>query len=428
MKVKHLFESVILTEALGNLAQLKVGKMIDIFRQRYNVSKKRGTDVGAIENKFSAYGVGSESEIIDCGVMKKGILDLRTAYKKQGDNNTQAFAIYANDKAVVFGAFSQDDLAGSARHGMLAFDLTPFKAAIDKQNVEKYEKESSWIKSEYKTADEYAEKRGRKLVTQERKAKGYYNKTEQDYAGTLYTTAMLKSLLEEIVEYAKEAGQTLTMKLVTLDRKAVDKRQKRYSLRMMQDVGDDLETRLKKYKLAKNPTANDIKEFFELVKKAAKLIRFGKYTYSSVPKSDDKMNGLEVLQGKSFTISYEAKDPGVYGKRVKVEYAMDLETGTVKPFMMSWPGERTYEETEEVIDNDMFLKHTFKSKTKLSADTVIKGLLTKYKAAGDYHLESIQTLIKAAKGAGFDGPELQAIEKSLIAAMKAKNTKDDDED
>src|SRR5271167_1365708 len=141
----------LLYEKLGNLSQLKVGSMLNILKQSAYQKRRGGYEVGFTGNKFggggysgSRGGFGSTSDIVDVGVIKGGIGGLRKAYKAHED--AVGFALYVGGKAVCFGKFTPHELAGSSRVGLFSYDLSQFKAEIDKQFQEKMDKRSDYEK------------------------------------------------------------------------------------------------------------------------------------------------------------------------------------------------------------------------------------------------------------------------------------------
>jgi len=147
-----LYESIIL-EHLGNLAQLKVGAMINILKQTGHMGSGSGkrasgpstSPIGRrFGNSYSGSEIGASSKIVDVGVIKDGIKGLRQAFKKHSE--AKAFALYVGGHAVAFGSFDAHDLGGQARGGLFAYDLTSLESEVNKEheaNLAKH-KTQSW--------------------------------------------------------------------------------------------------------------------------------------------------------------------------------------------------------------------------------------------------------------------------------------------
>ena len=118
----------ILNEDLGNLAQLGVGKMIDILKQPSH-TRRGSSHISGVGTKFYNSPISTTSEIRDVGVLKKGLSSLRKAFKD--NDGAEAFAVYIGNRAVMFGVSDSYNLAGSSRDSKIAYDLTPWKDAID---------------------------------------------------------------------------------------------------------------------------------------------------------------------------------------------------------------------------------------------------------------------------------------------------------
>lgn len=382
MLLEHLIQ---LNEKLGNLKQLDVGPMINMLKQNlYHRSRKHDSLTTPTDSRFY-YGqgvwntIGSESEIIDAGVMKKGIADLRKAYRTHGENDIAAFAIYVDGQAVAFGRFSFFDLGGSSREGILAYDLTPFKDEIEQDSPSR--KLTSYRKEEFSG-----------------KVREYY--------GQPYSTGSLKEFLERLVHLAKTKGQTVTMKLVTVDLNANRKRAERAERLTNKEIYTGLNAlrqRLLQHKINKKPTANSLEEFVDMVfRNAAKEIRFGDHAFRTTPvDSYDMLKPTEILGGKAFTVEYRSiKDRT---DRIELSYAFDKETGTIQPF------KARYYSQVVALEPRMFLQREY-GITKLEKQDILARVLKFVKEGNHFKAEQ---LIQQARKLGHDYPEFKTIEKSI---------------
>lgn len=427
----NIVQEAILVEKLGTLAQLGIGPLINILKQRGGSARYGG--VSPIEKKFvprSAYSqIGSESEIVDIGVIKKGLADIRKAYKTIGaeDNkNVEAFALYIGGKPVAFAVFDGDALGGSTRTGKMAYDLSAFKTVIDQIDQERADAEqakSTW----HRRAPEPT----RITTAQDREERRYdsrkdtYDVSTYKYQGEVFTTGQLKDFIELAGKIAAMAGAPLTAKAVLGDRAGFAKRQKRYSVAQIDAGAKDLKTRLAIYKNTKKPTAATIEEFIAMsLKNPGKQARFAGQTYSLKSTSYNKLEPAELLSGKPFEVQYRSAEPSSYDS-LNLTYAFDADTNQLKPVFAVWydrsdPANR-YARQEAALDPAGYVKMKLTLPRLDNKDIVVKKILELFKSKRYYEiLEIINSLQKI----GTDWPELAAIQKSAkIEYTKEKEAK-----
>lgn len=382
----------LLVEKLGNLSQLKAGKLINVLRQgTYGRSHLTASEDGS---KFSSIPgikvLGTESEIVDAGVIKKGISDLRKAYRQHGgeDEDVAAFALYVDGQAVAVGRFSTYDLAGSSRFGLLAYDLTPVKDALSpKAKVTSAKQEENW--------------RTGKMV---------------NFTGEITTTAALGTFIEKLLGLAGD--KRVTCKLVLADKELVGKRRERHARLTGKEVFTGLEAlnnRLKKFKLSKMPTADTIDEFIEKAKtETGKAIQFAGRTFSTTPRSyGEKIDPIALLSGKEieFDVSYENVEPGEYDSLL-IYYVMKPKTGSIAPWKAVYNSkvDDKLERVTAVLDHERYLKRHHGVKDASDKNDVMKALLTRVKNGEKMQAKEMISALRQAKK---DWPELDVVEKSL---------------
>jgi len=83
----------LLNEDWENLAQLNLGPMMDILKQGFGYGNEAG--IGKkINSGFVWKGITSTSEIVDLGVIKSGLKDIRAAFRKYESPDACAFTVY----------------------------------------------------------------------------------------------------------------------------------------------------------------------------------------------------------------------------------------------------------------------------------------------------------------------------------------------
>lgn len=411
MKINEIFNESLdesqLNEKLGNLAQLKLGRLVNLLRQ----SRTAGED----ERRFQDRNIGAGSEIIDVGELTKGIASLRKAYKSANDGpgaeSAVAFALYIGDTAIAFGRFTSDVLRGSTREGTFAYDLTPFKEILDKQfddrqaanpNVKMYRASNA-------------------LTSYHEKPPSYFSTSKEPrrYTGVELPTSGLGTKIDEFAELAKLVGEPLTAKIVMSDKASDAKRLERYSNRQIESGRESLSRRLERYKLSKKPSANTVEEFIEYVKgvrKVADKVQFAGFTYSTTPERDTVDVG-SLMSGHPFRIRYRASDPGSW-EYLTITYVFDKNSMTIKPSHAVWTNKETRNSFSAVLDADAYIRGQLGDVNTQDKDSVIPALLAKIKAK---EFRKVQDILTGLKQAGRDWPELAIIQRSVDAELEKKD-------
>lgn len=395
----RLVDIELLNENLGNLAQLKVGPLINVLRQRLQTSKRYGADITPIGNKFNSQSnsIGSTSEIIDVGVLKDGLKSLRKAYKQH--EGAEAFALYIGGKPVAFGTYDAHTLAGSSRLGRLAFDFREFSDTIENIDAEKNASKPSWHQPRQTKPTTYHEK------------EPYWDKWSEKpkptvpdrYYGNVYNTGELVEVFELATEISKRVKQPITAKLVMTDLESLKKRRHRYSNKEIEYGSNDLMTRLHKYKLSKKPSVNDIDQFIKYaLDNPGKTVQFAGRTYHLTMSSYDKIEPVSLLNGAAFSVRYKSVDPNTYDS-MDITYKYDPQLMTLKPIKAAWydhsdPNVR-YNKQEAVLDGPSYLAAThgirdLTDKTKVLPKIIAMVRAQKWKEA----TMAIQALKKSNLG------------------------------
>src|SRR5271167_4956320 len=322
MLVSELLYENILVEKLGNLRSLNVGSMINILKQgktyhrshgsgHYFSAREAGTRFGGgVRGEGrNQLDISEASKIVDVGVIKGGIGGLRKAYKEHPD--ADAFALDVNGKAVCFGTFTSETLAGASRTGLFAFDISQFKDKIEKNYTEKRAKASDWDRKYGDMKDEksdtklssYSEEGPDSWDVRRAEEKGKPKPKNKIFHGQAKDTGSLRAFLEELIQLAD--GEPITCKLVVTDPNLRSKRSKRAHYKM---TGDEiysgveaLKIRLAKYKISKKPSVDNIEDFIKMtLNKNVKVIQFGGKGWMTTPTSSEKLNAIDILNGDSF--------------------------------------------------------------------------------------------------------------------------------
>ena len=414
MKIEHLLTEDVesLEEKLGNLSQLGVGSMINVLRQRETGGGRYNSPgITKNQNKFQgSWGntIGATSEIVDIGQLKKGIADIRKAFRD--NEQARAFALYIGGTAVAFGVFDAESLRGQTRTGRLAFDLSKFQQQVDAIDQETTDKMSDWQRNYGSGAAKTATS-----SYKEKDREDYYTKKveKEVYTGQTASTGELINKIELIQKIADMVKQPLTAKLVLNDTAGLERRRVRMNQRQIDQGAADLRTRLAKYKLSKKPSATSFEEFLEFVngaKKAAGSVQFAGYTYSTTGTDDySKTSAAAIMQGKPFFIEYKAQDPGAYSA-LKIQYKFDRATMTIRPIYGEWSQAGTYERQVGILDHAMYLKGQLGNLDLNSKEAVIPVLLNLVK---DKQYKKAKVYVNSLKQLGQDWPELDVISKSI---------------
>ena len=416
MRLHMLTESVRLDEKLGNLAQLNLGKLAGLLKQ----DMYRG-----VGNKFTStssyYSPGNTSKIIDAGVIKQGLKDLRKAYRDGAAQAEDAgsivgFALYLQGHTVAFGLFS--DLAGSRPEGKFSYDLTPFEKQVNDHQDQKNAGMKSWQQpSRMKTTSAYDK-------TDNEYPNGWHEPSVEitrNFVGRNQTVGELAGFMEDLMSIAQLVGEPVTCKLVTSDKTGSLRGQKRRQLNYkdVTDAAEDLKRRLVKFKNAKRPTAENIHQFLEMVtKRAASVINLGGRPWKTEASNGyEKIDPVSLMRGASFSISYNSADPGSYDN-LQVYYRYDPATNLLKPWKANWT---TPERTDKtvVLDHSYWIMNALGVKD-LEKPTVVRKMLTMLKDnPGTQTFKTIEAAIGAMRKLGEDWPEFAVIEKS-VATERAK--------
>ena len=390
----------ILNEDLGNLAQLGVGKLINVLKQPSS-SGRRGSHISDVGRKFYGHEIGSTSEIKDVGVLKKGMTSLRKAFKN--NEGAAAFAVYIGGHPVMFGVTDAHNLGGSSRDNKVAYDLTRYQETIDRFYKGQYTKPSA--------------------ATARTKEPYYRDEKPRQYAGDLIDTGRLSSMLDLIQTISTETNQPVTAKLVMTDTDAMQKRRGRQLTKNEIAYGTkDLKTRLAIYKNSKKPTVNTIQEFIAMsLRKPGSKVRFAGTTYNLTATNYDKIDPIGLLKGATFNTSYSSADPGVYDS-LTLTYKYDTETNQLLPISASWSDRRDqdnrYHRQEAVLDPRLYVIDALKTRN-FEKNVIIPKLLELFKSN---HYDRVESLMQALEQMGMDWLEFATIRKSIAAENAAKKS------
>jgi hypothetical protein len=421
MKIKMLTESTRrLAEDLGNLAQLKLGNLIGLLKQ------DRHSGVGKQFQKGAHYGPGNTSDIVDVGVLKNGIQGLRKAYRSHEIENNVfvGFAVYLNGKAVAFGLYDADKLAGRTREGEFAYDLSGFEAQIDAAHEKENAERQKWNQTRKMAPTSAYDKEDRIYP------RGYGQDSEKiirKFVGGSESTNDLAAFLDKLQQIADLIDGTITLKLVTADRKGSLRGQARRQARPeefdMRTAAENLKVRLARFKNAKRPTAENIHQFLKMATdQAASVVNFDGEPWSTkVGKGyGSDLDPVALMNGKPFALEYKNADPKSYNS-LKISYRYDKRDNQIRPWQAQWTS-KDYRSKTVVMDPEYWIKATL-GVDDLEKPTVIKNMLTKIKdKPGEGTFNTIEKSIAAMRDLGADWPEFAIIEKSL-AAERAKAEK-----
>jgi hypothetical protein len=412
-----------LDEKLGNLAQLGVGNLINIVKQKSHLS--------GIGNKFQNssgnWGIGNSSEIIDGGVIKSGIKDVRDAMRKFNTANQDrgkriyAIALYIGGHPVGFGEYERDTLAGSTRTGRFAYDLSKFSDAIDQYHAEQNKSKNSWQRTSKPDATSAYTKIHHTYPN------GYSKPAVEipinNIGKTDFSTGALAASLEWFLAIANIVNQPLTFKMVTNDLAGADRRSTRHKLARSEVLqgAAALATRLANYKNSKRPTAENIQEFMTMVaNKVANVVNFGGRPWKTTPKSNDKVSPIDLLKGGGFKLDYSSAEPDSY-QSLYLYYYYDVTTATIKPWKAEWSG-NDYKTQVAVLDKPYWIKSALGVKS-LEKPEVIRAMLMAIKdSPGEHTYKKVNQAINILRDMGNDWPEFAIINKSIDTAKETPNT------
>lgn len=387
-----------LYEDLGNLSKLNAGRMINLFKQNM-YQGRRGDGVSRVEPKFRGHDIGANSEILDLGVLKDPMKNIRKAFKDHED--AIGFAVYIGDRIAMLAKTNAHDLAGSSRSNLVTYDLTPWKEAFDRAHEKQYRKPSVATRH---SKEEYNFGRGERE---------YFT---AHYEGNAISTGTLSELLSLMKNIAAETSTQLTAKVILSDVDRLAKMRDRSRVRNeLENAGKDLRTRLAIYKNSMRPTAATIEDFIRLsLEKRGSTVRFANGTYRLATSGYESMKVEDLLRGKKFKASYSSVDPGKYDS-VDVTYAFVPQENQLAPIKAEWtdrgPDGSEYNRVEAVIDPVGYLASEL-GRGYNSRETAIPAILKMVKAN---QLAKANNALDALEKLGMDWHEIGTIRKSLRA-------------
>lgn len=386
----------ILHEDLGTLAQLGVGPLINLLKQRVRYGgygRREDPTIYEIGKKFQHTEIGSTSEIRDVGQIKQGIKSIRKAFKDNED--AQGFALYIGGYPVMFTITDAQQLAGSSRSNLVAYDLRKYSEIVNKLPAVKY------IKPAHTTIG---------TKDPEPFTPPYFDSIKIPVAGGVYSTSELSDLIELVQNIATDINQPLAAKLVMRDVVAVQKKIKRYTNKEIAAGAKDLKTRLAIYKNSKRPLVDTIEDFIRIsLKNPGKTVQFAGYTYFLSAKALDKTDPVKMLSGEPFKVYYDVVDPGSYNS-LDIWYRYEKDDNQLVPIRANWHDRSSQERESQsaILDVKGYLKHHLKVKS-LDQNTVINALMNDFK---QHNLNHMLLMVNALKNAGYAWPELGVLEKS----------------
>lgn len=428
MKIK---EFTVLKEYMGNLTKLNAPKLLNALKQDYN-ERNHGVINTHAPGKFISpnYRISSTSEIIDVGPVKN-IADIRKAYRKiEKDSNTHevaGLALKIGNTTVLMATTNSYNIAGPSRISMVAWDFEQFKKFHDEYWEEINADKKEWNKKRPTPTSSSRDKEERDWsVGYGEKAK--YKKVH--YTGTAKRTEDLKELINEVKSIADKANQPMNLVLIMRDDIAIKKQSDRYSIKVeLNKTGDTLLDRLTAFKNSKKPKANNIREFVDAsMKKLVPQIQFAGKLYNLSSDSKVDITGEALLKGKPFYITYkEAGNP--YGSDIKIGYVYDINSGGIVPIVGSYvdytkPSKGSYSyhnRVNEVLDPVLYAKKVLGISDPNDKKEMITSILEMIK---NNDLNKAANRLSIARQLGHDWPELDVVQKSLIAAKKKEDEDD----
>jgi len=360
----------LLNEDWENLAQLNLGAMMDILKQGFGYGNDSG--IGKkINAGFVWKGITSTSEIVDLGVIKSGLKDIRAAFRKYESPDACAFTIYISGNPVMVVITDQYHLAGASREAKMAYDLSNYKVVIDEIEQEVANWQRFTNKNNIKTEEE-------------KEIHGYfdgeYKKQLVRTVGINTTTETVSYIMAMVMSIAKHLKQPVTAKIVLRDHTARDKRQARSLTRTQIAQGTkELKERLLAYKISKQPTANTIKEFIEWCNRSGtNVVTFAGVAYKMTPTESwggNKISPLQVMQGVPFEIKYDSVDRG-YSRYMTITYryvSNGESGGGMVPIYARWTNEEGSKvfSQEAALDAYWYFNNRFKKTDVVTAIAAI---------------------------------------------------------
>jgi hypothetical protein len=233
--------------------------------------------------------------------------------------------------------------------------------------------------------------------------------------GVTVKTEDLKTILDNITNMAATNNLPLTFKIVLRDVERLKKGQERaknpyvpVEKENFYKFKQDLLRRLKKYKLAKNPTIDTPEELIKLIRQvdnATKTVTFGGYTYS-FDNHGGSVNISDILKGHIFYSNYVPQDDSVYNS-LKIGWQFDPRTGTLDPVAMEYAVKGEQKPTIAILNDEKYLD-SYTDWNWRDKEEVIPVLLGMLKNTYIYY--RLFPLIKTLKKVHPDWPELDTIE------------------
>lgn len=404
-----------LDEDLGNLNQLGMGPLLNILKQEHWSRRNYDPEIRPVGKRFVGSGydkrVGPNSEIQDIGAIKDVLKSLRKAFKT---TSAVAFALYIGGKPAMFGVTDEYTLAGSSRHGKIAYDLTPWAETVklyDQQQKGRYAPSTQLTTMRDKEERNYSDPRDKwdtpVIVTQK-------------YAGDMISTGDLSTIAKVIEFISANTGEPITAKLVMKDEAGFEKMKSRQINHVaVRSAAEDLKHRLSVYKNSKKPSVNTIEEFVSMsLSKPGSVVQFAGVPYRLTATSYDKIDPVSLLSGKEFHADYKSNLKDDYNNRVRLYYRYDKETNQLLPIFAEWSDKtdptNTYGKQEStVLDGKGYIKSRLKVQS-LTKEAVIPKILEKIKSS---LFKDALLYVQALQKMGIDWPELSVIERSAKAEL-----------
>ncbi len=420
--------SEILNENLGTLAQLNLGPLIGLLKTEFNPGSKRNpasmTGLATSFVDYPGHRITNTSEIIDIGPLSKGMTSLRKAFKQYNPDNMfdpypKGFVLYVRNKAIIFAIIVGDKIRKQNPEVRVAYDLrdleeylTSYEEADREANKDKWmhrnlkiprSSEQTLSRTEYPTTGNWAERRAGRI------------EILTPIVGKFMSAGELAYLVNQAADVTKEMGEPLTAKIIMSDIKALKKIQSRQHIRYeLENTGDDLKTRLIKYKNTKKPTANSIQEFIDMVMKGqAKVINFNGRPWKTTIEKDyspkDYHQKENLFKGIPFDIHYRSATPDSFDS-LYITFMYDIMTGRLVPI------EAQYDREKVILDDELWLR------VRVGAGAMVKQMvipkILNYIKTENF--KEAKLIIGALRGTGVDWPELDTIEKSINIELAKK--------
>lgn len=419
-------EVTILNEDLGNLNKLNAPKLVSVFKQEGYQRSRGGYKLNHNGKKLTTFHtINNTSELVDIGPIKS-ISDVRKAYKAQSDMAV-AFALKIGETTVLIARFNEHDLAGRSREGAVAWDLSKFA-----EQLNSHYDELNKGKMYGKLSPEVDSFRTRK--TQHYDYDRNYNRVEppieivDKFTGLARNTENLGKKILEIKAVADAVKQPLTLTLILRDKIGMEKRNQRSKIRQeLGNLGDDLKTRLAKFKNSKRPTAQSITDFIKVAaEKSAGIIQFDGTAWHIAKSGNLSMSVNDLFNGKPFKVEYRSAEPGESYNTLDILYTYSKTNQTLEPLYAEYskkdPDKGLFSgKYTEVIDYPAYAKRVMKISDPNSKEEMLRFILEMFKNGGTYNYPKVRTYIRVCRGLGNDWPELAMIEKSMAAELAKKN-------